>query len=92
MKSLPCRIKIFILLYNFFHKSQIVISLLFVHIKLIAVVPFEEQASKDAIVQFSESLAIHPSILLGRLQKDDKVNYSYLYELKTKYLVKVNRY
>jgi len=52
----------------------------------------KEDYTKDAIVQFSESLAIHPSILLGRLQKDDKVNYSYLYELKTKYLVKVNRY
>lgn len=50
----------------------------------------KEDYTKEAIVQFSESLAIHPSILLGRLQKDDKVNYSYLYELKTKYLVNKN--
>ncbi len=47
----------------------------------------KEDYTKDSIVRFSESLGIHPSILLGRLQKDEKVDYSYLYELKTKYSV-----
>jgi hypothetical protein len=48
-----------------------------------------EDFTKDAIVQFSGSLGIHPSILLGRLRNDKMVEYSYLYELKTKYSVVV---
>lgn len=46
--------------------------------------------SKDAIVKFSDDLGIHPSILLGRLQKDKKVPYSHFNDLKNQYSVKLN--
>lgn len=46
--------------------------------------------SKRTIISFSDSLGIHPSILLGRLQKDGKVEYSYLHELKTQYMVEMH--
>lgn len=46
--------------------------------------------SKNEIVSFSSDLGIHPSILLGRLQKDEIVPYSYLHELKIQYSIEVN--
>lgn len=46
--------------------------------------------SKHAIISFSKDLGIHPSILLGRLQKDKIVPYSYFHELKTQYSVVIN--
>jgi hypothetical protein len=49
-----------------------------------------EDFSRNTITRFSKDLGIHPSILLGRLQKDEIVPYSYLYDLKTQYSVIVS--
>lgn len=46
--------------------------------------------SRNEIVKFSNNMGIHPSILLGRLQKDKIVPYNRFYDLKNQYLVKVN--
>lgn len=50
----------------------------------------ENDFSRSAIVEFSNDLGIHPSILLGRLQKDEKVPYSHFHDLKSRYSVKLN--
>lgn len=47
--------------------------------------------SRDAIVNFSSNLGIHPSIVLGRLQKEGKVPYSYINDLKVQYAVTINQ-
>lgn len=47
--------------------------------------------SEKAIVSFSLNLGIHPSILLGRLQKDGKVPYNHYFKLKTQYSVVLNK-
>lgn len=44
---------------------------------------------KDSIIRFSEKIAIHPSIVLGRLQKEKYVDYTQLYELKIKYNISI---
>lgn len=49
-----------------------------------------EDFSKKAIVGSSCDMGIHPSILLGRLQKDEKIPYSRFHDLKDQYFVKVN--
>lgn len=46
--------------------------------------------SRSAIVDFSKEHDIHPSILLGRLQKDEKIPYSYHHGLKIQYSVTLN--
>lgn len=46
--------------------------------------------SKSSIVGFSKEHGIHPSILLGRLQNDGKIPYSYHHGLKTQYSVTLN--
>lgn len=41
-----------------------------------------------SIVTFANSVGIHPGIVLGRLQHDDKVGYDHLRSLKDKYIFK----
>jgi len=43
--------------------------------------------SKLAIVDFSNRLGIAPGIVLGRVQKDNYLPYSYYHELKEKYII-----
>lgn len=46
--------------------------------------------SKTSIIDLSNNIGIHPSILLGRLQKDEKVRYDYYNELKIQYNIILN--
>lgn len=43
--------------------------------------------SKRSIINFANNINIHPCIILGRLQKDEIVNYGYLQDLKIKYQI-----
>lgn len=45
----------------------------------------EQDYSPASIHKFSKSLNVPPFVLIGRLQKDRHINYSYLAEEKTKY-------
>lgn len=47
--------------------------------------------SRESIVAFSNILGIHPSIILGRLQKEERVPYSHLNGLKVQYSVILNQ-
>lgn len=46
--------------------------------------------SRAAIINISNQWMIHPCILLGRLQKEKLVNYTYCHDLKIKYKVTIN--
>lgn len=43
--------------------------------------------TKQSIIQFADSLGIHPSLVLGRLQKDNRVGYNKYYDLKEQYTI-----
>ncbi|MCU0082111.1 HigA family addiction module antitoxin [Streptococcus danieliae] len=45
----------------------------------------EESFDKSSILQFAQKLELHPSIILGRLQKDGYVSYGSYQELKINY-------
>ncbi len=45
--------------------------------------------SRASILQFSWDIHIHPGIIVGRLQKDKKIPYSYYNDLKTQYDIRI---
>ncbi len=45
--------------------------------------------SKESIIRFAKKQNIHPGIVLGRLQKDGRVNYDHFNDLKTKYEISI---
>lgn len=47
----------------------------------------QEQFSKNSIIEFAKRLEIHPGIVVGRLQKEGYIKYSWHNDLKTKYII-----
>lgn len=45
----------------------------------------ESDFSREAILKFSQNLEVHPSIVVGRLQKERLVEYKQFHDLKEKY-------
>jgi len=59
---------------------------------LISSSEFEKLKTYDeiSIINFAETIKVHPGIVVGRLQKEGKVSYSKLNYLKEKYLIKID--
>ena len=47
----------------------------------------KKQFDRQAIVDFAKQIGIHPSIVLGRLQKEHIVDYRQFHDLKLKYSI-----
>ena len=50
----------------------------------------EKSFDKSSIIRFAHDIGIHPSIVLGRLQKEGFVEYSQYQELKISYNIIIN--